>query len=160
MQPLDHIQTYFGEELTLYFAWLGFYNWALLLPAFIGLIVFIGVLVEVKGHATAQLGESGDGLSERAGNLSGWFSMIYAIAMMLWATLFLEFWKRYNAKLAFKWNMLGFENSERSRPEYRGNVELGVHTGGEWVAFDADDEALEQVRPIFDFYKYTHKKKI
>lgn len=29
--------------------------------------------------------------------------------MSLWATLFLEGWKRYHAEIAYKWNVLDFE---------------------------------------------------
>ena len=40
-QPLDAIRTYFGVEITLYFAWLGFYTYMLIIPSIVGLIVFI-----------------------------------------------------------------------------------------------------------------------
>ena len=55
----------------------------LIAPAIIGLVVFIVVVAEVVGHGDQAIGESGES-GGRASNVSGWFSMIYAILMMLW----------------------------------------------------------------------------
>eukprot|EP00730_Choanoeca_flexa_P001318 TRINITY_DN10582_c0_g1_i18.p2 TRINITY_DN10582_c0_g1~~TRINITY_DN10582_c0_g1_i18.p2 ORF type:complete len:258 (+),score=22.57 TRINITY_DN10582_c0_g1_i18:765-1538(+) len=41
LQPYDLIRRYFGVKIGLYFAWLGFYTWALIVPSFLGLIIFI-----------------------------------------------------------------------------------------------------------------------
>ena len=38
-QPLDHIRDYFGESVTLYFAWLGFYTRMLTIACFVGCCV-------------------------------------------------------------------------------------------------------------------------
>ena len=35
-QPLDEIREYFGEQLALYFAWLGFYTGMLIIPTVFG----------------------------------------------------------------------------------------------------------------------------
>ena len=40
-QPLHIIRRYFGEKLSFYFAWLGFYTSWLVLPSIVGLLVFI-----------------------------------------------------------------------------------------------------------------------
>jgi Calcium-activated chloride channel len=32
--------------------------------------------------------------------------------MALWATMFLEFWKRHNAATALRWGVIGAENEE------------------------------------------------
>jgi anoctamin-8 len=39
-QPLDKICNYFGVKLALYFAWIGFYTRALIIPAILGLLVW------------------------------------------------------------------------------------------------------------------------
>jgi hypothetical protein len=157
-QPLDQMQAYFGEELTLYFAWLGFYNFALIGPALVGLGVFIAVIVLTQSHEADEIGEPGTGGS-RANYAAGVLNTVYAVLLMIWVTLYLEFWKRYNAELAFKWNMLDFEVSERSRPEYRGDIHLGVHTRGEWIPFDKDDESLKRVHVVPTVYSDPKKTK-
>ena len=40
-QPLSLIRSYMGEKVTFYFALAGFYNQMLILPALVGLIIFI-----------------------------------------------------------------------------------------------------------------------
>ncbi|CAK7322330.1 ANO7 [Vulpes lagopus] len=40
-QPLEHVRGYFGEEVALYFAWLGFYMAGLLPAAAVGTVVFL-----------------------------------------------------------------------------------------------------------------------
>jgi anoctamin-8 len=40
-QPLNKVCNYFGVKLALYFAWLGFYTKALVVPAFLGLAMWL-----------------------------------------------------------------------------------------------------------------------
>ena len=40
-QPLSLIRSYMGEKMAFYFALSGFYNYMLIPPAFVGLIIFI-----------------------------------------------------------------------------------------------------------------------
>ena len=40
-QPLSLIRSYMGEKVTFYFALSGFYNQMLILPALVGLIIFL-----------------------------------------------------------------------------------------------------------------------
>eukprot|EP00794_Sanderia_malayensis_P016506 gene16505-18151_t len=40
-QPLDHVREYYGEKIGLYFAWLGQYTAWLILPSFVGLLIFL-----------------------------------------------------------------------------------------------------------------------
>jgi hypothetical protein len=125
-QPIDAMRAYFGEELTLYFSWLGFYNYALITPAILGVVVFV--------------------LQEQP--TDGWPNVLYAFFMMLWTTLFLEFWKRRQNVLAFEWNMIDFEASEEARPDYYGDPSLGVYYAGQWVPFEEDDPVLERINVL------------
>lgn len=40
-QPLDDICNYFGVKITMYFAWLGHYTTALVVPAAVGVIYWV-----------------------------------------------------------------------------------------------------------------------
>jgi hypothetical protein len=47
-------------------------------------------------------------------------TVIFASLVSVWATLFLEGWKRYHAELAYKWNVFDFEaEDEVLRPEFQ-----------------------------------------
>ena len=39
-------------------------------------------------------------------------TIVFTIVMSIWMTVFLEFWKRYHAQLAYRWNVLGYEPDE------------------------------------------------
>jgi hypothetical protein len=39
--------------------------------------------------------------------------------MALWATLYLESWKRKEKRTALEWGMIDFESEEQSRPEFQ-----------------------------------------
>ncbi|KAL7990820.1 hypothetical protein Chor_014250 [Crotalus horridus] len=93
-QPLNHIRRYFGEKIALYFAWLGFYTAWLLPAAVVGTLVFIiGIFLM--------------------------FHDIPTIFMSLWAVTFLEYWKRMNATLTYRWDCSDFEDiEERPRPQF------------------------------------------
>ena len=46
-------------------------------------------------------------------------TVVFAIFMSLWATLYLEMWKRYSAKVTYKWDLTEFDAIEEyPRPEY------------------------------------------
>jgi hypothetical protein len=40
-QPIELINEYFGEKLAFYFSWLDFYTKSLIVPAILGLLVFL-----------------------------------------------------------------------------------------------------------------------
>ncbi|VDK46486.1 unnamed protein product [Gongylonema pulchrum] len=47
-------------------------------------------------------------------------TVVFAAFMSIFATLFLEGWKRYHAEVAWKWGLLDFEVDEETvRPEYQ-----------------------------------------
>ncbi|TNN80562.1 Anoctamin-5 [Liparis tanakae] len=103
-QPLNLIRKYYGEKIGIYFAWLGFYTEMLFFAAVMGLICFIyGLLsyddnVSSKEICNADIGGS--------------------IVML---TLFLEIWKRRQARLEYEWDLVDFEEEQQQlqiRPEF------------------------------------------
>ncbi|KAM9753553.1 anoctamin-5 isoform 1-T1 [Menidia menidia] len=144
-QPLDLIRKYYGEKIGIYFAWLGFYTEMLLFAAIVGTICFLyGFLTYENNEWSKEI------CSEKVGgNIvmcplcdkkcsfwklnstcnSSWQShlfdnvatVFFAIFMGIWVTLFLEFWKRRQARLEYEWDLVDFEEEQQQlqlRPEY------------------------------------------
>ncbi|KAH0623974.1 hypothetical protein JD844_007205 [Phrynosoma platyrhinos] len=132
-QPLDHIRRYFGEKIALYFAWLGFYTAWLLPAAVVGTLVFIiGIFMMFDDIPTQEICTSGGkyqmcplckicpywNLSSicpmfQAGRLfDHGGTVFFSIFMSLWAVTFLEYWKRVNATLTYRWDCSDFEDIE------------------------------------------------
>jgi len=123
-QPIDRIRDYFGEEICIYFAWLGFYTeWLWYLTAF-GTVITCFWLVTFFTDGKNQW--------------TLWSITIYCFFLALWSTAFLEFWKRYNNALVYKWGMREYHTQERERPEFEGELLSGVYSGGVWVPLDPD----------------------
>uniref|UniRef100_A0A3B4XAG1 Anoctamin n=1 Tax=Seriola lalandi dorsalis TaxID=1841481 RepID=A0A3B4XAG1_SERLL len=140
MQPLDLIRKYYGEKIGIYFAWLGFYTIMLTMAAAVGLGCFI------YGYKTQETSTWSKEVCdpEIGGNIvmcpqcdrfcNYWrlnttcessklfpsFSLLPRLFFPVPAvTLFLEFWKRYQAELEYEWDTVEFlEQEEPPRPEY------------------------------------------
>ncbi|NXU94004.1 ANO8 protein, partial [Xiphorhynchus elegans] len=98
----DDICDYFGVKIAMYFAWLGFYTSAMVYPAVFGSILY----TFTESDQTSQ-------------DIS---CVVFAIFNVIWATLFLEEWKRRGAEFAYKWGTLDTppESIEEPRPQFRG----------------------------------------
>lgn len=120
-QPIDEIRDYFGEEIAMYFAWLGFYTFALWILSIIGILTtFFWAVTYFKSQAVWTV----------------WSVTIYCVILSLWATLFLEYWKRYNNELNFRWGMQNWASQERERPDFWGESQMGVYSQGIWIPLD------------------------
>ncbi|KAG7280992.1 hypothetical protein CRUP_016624, partial [Coryphaenoides rupestris] len=100
-QPLDLIRRYFGEKIGLYFAWLGWYTGMLIPAALVGLFVFLYGLFTMDSSQVTHLFDNGG-------------TVFFAIFMAIWATVFLEFWKRRRAELTYDWDLIDWEEEEIS----------------------------------------------
>uniref|UniRef100_H3CDA5 Anoctamin n=1 Tax=Tetraodon nigroviridis TaxID=99883 RepID=H3CDA5_TETNG len=112
-QPLDDICDYFGVKVAMYFAWLGFYTTSMLYPAVIGFVLWM--------------------LTESDQTSRDICCVVFALFNVVWATLFLERWKRREAELAYKWGTLDPppESLEEPRPQFRGVKRCSPITGRE-----------------------------
>ncbi|XP_035297044.1 anoctamin-7 isoform X3 [Cricetulus griseus] len=139
-QPLDHVRQYFGEKVALYFAWLGFYTGWLLPAAVVGTVVFlVGCFLVFSDIPTQELCHSSDGfdMCPLCSDCSFWLlssactlaqagrlfdhggTVFFSLFMALWAVLLLEYWKRKNATLAYRWDCSDYEDiEERPRPQF------------------------------------------
>ena len=102
---------YFGESVAWYFCWLGFYTRWLVAPSVVGVLVTFYANWYSDGTAASPV------------------SIYYAAFLCIWATLFLEFWKRNSAKIAVEWDVLDYEKDAVQRPQFRGTVTVSPVTG-------------------------------
>lgn len=124
-QPIDRIRDYFGEEITIYFAWLGFYTqWLWYASAFGFLVTFFWAVTYFDSDAQWTL----------------WSVTIYCVYLALWSTGFLEFWKRYNNTLSYQWGMEDYHNQEQQRDSFKGEIGSGVWVDGIWIPFDPNNK--------------------
>uniref|UniRef100_A0A7N4P5N6 Anoctamin n=1 Tax=Sarcophilus harrisii TaxID=9305 RepID=A0A7N4P5N6_SARHA len=139
-QPLDLIRRYFGEKIGLYFAWLGWYTGMLIPAAFVGLFVFLyGVFTMHSSQVSKEICQATEILMcpmcERNCMLQklnesciyakvthlfdNGGTVFFAIFMAIWATVFLEFWKRRRAVLTYDWDLIDWEEEEENvRPQF------------------------------------------
>ncbi|KAK7116537.1 anoctamin-8-like [Littorina saxatilis] len=110
-QPLDDICRYFGTKIGMYFAYLGHYTMWLVLPAVLGVVLWL-----VQG-------------------LSQWWDdvswVMFSVFNVFWATLYILSWKRTGALFAYCWGTLDRKDDllKDSRPLYKGNLQRSPITG-------------------------------
>jgi hypothetical protein len=108
-QPLRQVRDYFGEKVAFYFSWLGFYTLWTLLPAIVGLLVFIVGLATSPTTISVEVFDNA-------------LTAPFAFFMSVWSTLFLEFWKRQSATLRTIWDVNELKTEEHRRPEWYGTI--------------------------------------
>lgn len=124
-QPITAVRNYFGEKVALYFLWLGWYTYLLIPPAFIGVIVFLyglfffstsPLIKEVCEADTIMCPLCDKGCSVWHLSATCTYAkvnllfdnngtVLFAMFMAVWATLFLEFWKRHRASYVCEWKV-------------------------------------------------------
>ena len=100
-QPIDEVRDYFGDEVALYFAWLGIYTRMLFPNTVFGLLVF-GVQVLWTDYNVTN----------------NPLTFTYSIYVGLWSISFLETWKRRQTELQFLWGTEFLKNVEEERQEF------------------------------------------
>uniref|UniRef100_A0AAY4BSL1 Anoctamin n=1 Tax=Denticeps clupeoides TaxID=299321 RepID=A0AAY4BSL1_9TELE len=133
-QPVDLIRRYFGEQIGLYFAWLGVYTQLLIPASVIGVIIFLYGFLTVDTNVPSQemcdsmLNFTMCPLCDRVcdywqlnsmcstARASYLFDNTATVAFSLWAAL----WERERERLySSVWDLTGLEEDEEDlRPEY------------------------------------------
>ena len=105
-QPLMEIRAYFGEKVALYFAWLGFYGVALIVPSLVAGANYLYISLE-----------------DISPESKGFHPTLYVMAVFLviWAACYKEEWDREQQICAVKWGTLGLEDAEPDRPQFVGD---------------------------------------
>ncbi|XP_046714579.1 anoctamin-9 isoform X2 [Silurus meridionalis] len=131
-QPIADVRHYFGEKVALYFLWLGWYTFLLIPAAFLGVIVFLyGLFFFHPNPLIQEVCESNTIMcplcDERCkvwrlsdtciyAKLSTLFdnegTVAFAMFMAVWATVFLEFWKRHTASYVCEWKVFDWCEEE------------------------------------------------
>ncbi|GET02867.1 anoctamin-7 [Rhizophagus clarus] len=115
-QPLEKIRLYFGEKIALYFAWLGFYT------SWLSLASVVGVIVVLYGLMQYHVFHSGKDKNDFSIIWDNALTVPFAFFMAVWSTCYLETWKRYNASIAYDWDVMDYEREELPRPEFYGTI--------------------------------------
>ncbi|KFP64336.1 Anoctamin-6, partial [Cariama cristata] len=143
LQPLDFIRKYYGEKIGIYFAWLGFYTNMLIVAAVVGVGCFLyGCLTKDNCTWSQEVCDPNIGgniimcpqcdkvctywnltitceSSKKLCIFDSFGTLVFAVFMGIWVTLFLEFWKRRQAELEYEWDTVEYlEQEEQVRPEY------------------------------------------
>ncbi len=103
------VKDYYGEKVAMYFAWLAHYTRQLILPSLVGVAIFIHQYWE--NSLTVQT------------------VPFYAFFMGIWVTVYLEDWKRTQARYAMKWGTFNHEATEEPRPQFKGEMRPCPVTG-------------------------------
>lgn len=101
--PLGRIRAYFGEKIGLYWAFIALYGYCLIVPGFVGFVVFIIQRLYSPYEKEATIANA-----------------IYCIFIAAWGTVYLEIWRRRESSLAIKWGMMDYEEDEVARPQFKG----------------------------------------
>ncbi|NXR09843.1 ANO9 protein, partial [Semnornis frantzii] len=132
-QPIEMIRCYFGEKVALYFAWLGWYTRLLGIAALAGTVVFIsGITIFNSSQVSKEICEANTTimcpLCDQ--NCPFWYlsetctyakvthmidneaTVVFAMFMAIWATVFLELWKRNRATVVTNWDLYGWDEEE------------------------------------------------
>lgn len=94
-QPIDSIQSYFGEKLGLYYAFMDFYTKWLVVPAMIA--VPLQAMIFVHGGYDAP------------------YIPCYAAMLSIWSVLFCQQWVRHQRGVALRWGSIGTEDRMHDR---------------------------------------------
>ncbi|XP_074741162.1 anoctamin-9 [Strix uralensis] len=132
-QPIEKIRCYFGEKVALYFAWLGWYTYLLGFAAVAGLVVFVaGITVFNSSQVSKEICEANNTImcplcdqkcpfwllsdtctyAKVTHMIDNEGTVVFAMFMAIWATVFLELWKRQRATVVTDWDLYRWDEEE------------------------------------------------
>eukprot|EP00127_Corallochytrium_limacisporum_P004673 Clim_evm27s172 gene=Clim_evmTU27s172 len=144
LQPQNRVMSYFGENIAFYFVWLGLYTQTMILPAIVGIAAAIyGLVIAIAGNDFTESFCDPEGATENevlCSTISSYepqtfeetcttvrlsvlfdnaFTLPFTIVMALWASLYLEFWKRRQSRAAYEWFATNAEENSTKRPQFK-----------------------------------------
>lgn len=103
--PLGRIRNYFGEKIAMYFEFLREFQVSLAFPAVVGFVVFVLQRVYEVSHPVVQTANA-----------------LFCVFITIYATVFLEYWKRRESALSVIWGTTEYEKLEIARPQFKGSL--------------------------------------
>jgi hypothetical protein len=123
-QPLQAVRDYFNEQVALYFAFAGFVTQWLVFPAVLGVAVFIFGIAR--------------------GDFDNVLVPVYCLSITIWSSLFVVYWRRQSAGIAFNWGMREYKRSQKTRPGFQGEVRAGFYSGTSFIPLNEADYLPEE----------------
>ena len=106
--PLEAYKEYFGEKQGLLMAFKAHITQGYGLMAVFGIVVmFWWAAIHAKSEGKYEITASGS-------------IVIYAAVVALWSICNTEIWKRTERTYALEWGMVGYEEKEQRRPQFKG----------------------------------------
>ena len=99
LAPVDHIRSYYGEEVAIYYEWMNFFLRWMMVPAVLGLTTRV--------FNTFYFGDTGHSP----------LNALFSIFISIWAALFAIKWKQHQRSLKILWDNLN--RSERNFKQIR-----------------------------------------
>nr|XP_023683039.1 anoctamin-1-like [Paramormyrops kingsleyae]XP_023683040.1 anoctamin-1-like [Paramormyrops kingsleyae]XP_023683041.1 anoctamin-1-like [Paramormyrops kingsleyae]XP_023683042.1 anoctamin-1-like [Paramormyrops kingsleyae]XP_023683043.1 anoctamin-1-like [Paramormyrops kingsleyae] len=139
-QPIGLVRKYFGDKIGLYFAWLGLYTQMLIFASVVGVLVFLyGCITVDHDIPSMEICDKRNNITmcpmcdracgywklkmacgtARASHLfDNTATVLFSVFMALWASAFMENWKRKQMRLNYKWDLATFEEEEESLKDH------------------------------------------
>ncbi|NXD14498.1 ANO9 protein, partial [Nothocercus nigrocapillus] len=132
-QPIENIRGYFGEKVALYFAWLGWYTYLLGIASMFGMLAFvIGITMLSSSQVSKEICKANTTImcplcdqkcpfwllsdtctyAKITHMIDNEGTVLFAMFMALWATVFLELWKRQRATVITQWDLYQWDDDE------------------------------------------------
>ncbi|UJR13801.1 hypothetical protein I4U23_000811 [Adineta vaga] len=128
IQPIELIRAYFGENIALYFVFLGWYTFMLLLPSIIGCFVVVYSIINVffdiptletcNGVSISMeylcpqrtrkkyVSIGNDCLTKRFSTIfDNYSTQMFGVFMIFWILCLRRFWQRYLARFQYQWSV-------------------------------------------------------
>jgi len=113
--PLELIHSYYGEEISFYFAWMDFLTRWSCFPGILGLATYISRWYRQESIMMDE------------------YTPFYGLISFLWSVFFLKYWKRHEVRLSYRWGVLLGEYEKQKyfkvRPEFYGYLRKSPVTG-------------------------------
>lgn len=129
--PTEMVRAYYGDRVAIYFEWMNHYlKW-------LGSAGFFGLVVAVLNYVFKQ-------------DMNSPFNVFYSAFIVVWAILFVMYWKRRREELNVLWDLYQIENAEEDmRKQFKGIPQINPITGRIEPIFGFSRRLIRYLQSIF-----------